>query len=251
MNAKKVGELIGKQDLVAIVFAGGLSELKYMQARQILVNDLHAKLYNLYHVVSSHPEKLIDILRQQIYHPQTLDDAKTALFDTDPVKAAAGYFIINWMTRCNGGVDDKKKGSGVLAMRWTASGGSSIARWKAAVDGLPEWADLLRSKCECTCLDWRHIRAKWNDRKGHAIYLDPPWIDGGEYYLHKFTPDDQYELACWANSLKYTTVVVRHSDHIGYRMNYRDEHWDWIPIDARNQHGNETGEYLIRNRAST
>lgn len=248
MHAAKVGELIGKQDLIGVVFAGGLSELPFLNARQILVNDKHEQLYNLLKVLTNVPERLIEKLKKLPYHPSTLSDAKAALTSICVVERAAGFFVLNWMTRCSGGME--KAGNGNLAMRFTASGGSSIARWNSAVDGLPSWAELLLSKCECTCLDWRGFRAKWSDRKGHALYLDPPWIEAGDDYLHKFILQDHRELSDWARSLQHTTVVIRHSNHPEYQQNYDKElGWEWFPVDAKNQAGNSTGEVLIRKRA--
>ena len=248
MHAKMVGKLIGKQDLIGIPFAGGLSELPYMNARQILVNDRHSELLNLYRVLMENGHSLKAELESHLYHPSTLEEAKKVLesdVDSSPkLIRAASYFIVNWMTRCSGGTDAEQDGS--LAMRWTASGGSSIARWNSAVEGLPEWATLLRSKCECTCLDWRDFAKKWKDRKGHALYLDPPWIDAGDDYLHKFSIEDHFEMASWANSLKETRVVIRHSDHPKYRFEYPEGSvWSWLYVDATTQAGNKTGEVLI------
>lgn len=244
MHAEKVGKLIGKQDLIGIPFAGGLSELPHMNSRQILVNDKHKELFNLYWALKTHPSEFIRVVKDGLYHPGTLENARQRLQSDLPFDRACGYFVVNWLTRCSGG--EEKEGEGSLAMRWTASGGSSIARWNSAVDGLPKWAEILRTRCECTCLDWREFIEKWNDRKGHAIYLDPPWIEGGEKYVHKFTTKDHTDLAIWAGSLKETAIVLRHSDHPLYREMYQDTGWEWVQVNAKNQAGNSTGEVLIR-----
>ena len=244
MHAERVGELIGKQDLIGIPFAGGLSELPFMNARQLLVNDKNAHLFNLYHILGSHHVLFQARLEQQIYHPKSIEAAKQGILSTNDFERAVSYFLINWMSRCSGGTDAELSGS--LAMRWTASGGSSIARWNAAVEGLPKWAEIIRSKCECTCLDWREFAKKWKNRKGHALYLDPPWIDAGDDYVHKFTMLDHIEMAAWAEEQTECRVVIRHSDHPEYRKLYRDG-WTFIPVDAVNQAGNKTGEVLIVN----
>lgn len=247
MHAEKVGQLMGKQDLIGIPFAGGLSELPFLQSRQILVNDKHSHLYDLYQQIMKNDGPMQNMLKMYPYHPQSLADAKSKLTSDSPFERSLSYFAINWLTRCSGGME--KEGEGSLAMRFTASGGSSIARWNSAVDGIPKWAALLRTKCECTCLDWREFRDKWNDRKGHGLYLDPPWIGAGDDYLHKFTLQDHRELSDWARSLNNTRVVVRHADCSEYQCNYdKDAGWDWTYVDAKNQAGNSTGEVLIRNR---
>jgi len=246
MHAEKPGDLIGKQDLICVPFGGGLSELPFFNARQILINDKHEQLYNLYHVLQNHSNALQDLLSPQLYHPKTLSEAKVWLETGMPTDKAFAFFLINWLTRCAGGTE--KEANGALAMRWTASGGSSIARWRSAVECLPKWAELLRTKCECTCLDWREIADNWKDRKGHALYLDPPWIGAGDDYLHKFSVLDHGSLFGWVKGLSHTTVVIRHSDDPLYREMYKEsDGWEWFPVDAKNQAGNSTGEVLIRN----
>ena len=247
MHAKKVGELFGKQGVIGVPFAGGLSEIPYFDARQILVNDKNNHLYNLWHVLTEDPDEFQFMLENEIYHPETLSTAKSNINSENRFDRALAYFICNWMTRCAGGTDSETDGS--LAMRWTASGGSSIARWRAAVEGLPKWAEILRTKCECTCLDWQVFAKKWKDRKGHALYVDCPWIKGGEDYVHKFNDGDHFALAQWLDSLTATTIVVRHHDCDQYRNYYSESNgWEWFPVDAVNQAGGETGECLIRKR---
>lgn len=249
MHAQKVGELIGKQDLIGVPFAGGLSELPFLNARQILINDMHHFLYDLYWAVKTHESEFIRCTKDWLYHPCSLDRARDSIKSGNAFDRAVGYFIINWLTRCAGGMEKESDAS--LSMRWTASGGSSIARWRSAVEGLPQWAELLKTKCECTCLDWRDFAKKWKDRKGHAIYVDPPWIAGGDDYLHKFTTVDHMGLAEWLGSLKETAVVVRHNDCPAYRQWYPESSfdWEWFAVDAKNQHGNQTREVLIRKLA--
>ena len=244
MNAHLVGQLLGKQDIIGVVFAGGGSEIPHLRARQIMINDAHSMLINLYRVVTISPGELMRRLEACLYHPTELAEAKELLKSDCAIDRAFAFFVVNWMTRSAGG--SSREINGNLAMRFSASGGSSIARWLSAVRGIPEWAALLKG-CEFTCLEWKAFRDKWVDRPGHALYLDPPWIAAGDDYLHKFSIIDHYQVSDWVRGLESTTVVIRHADCEQYRTYYReDDGWEWFPVEAKNQRGNETGECLIR-----
>lgn len=246
-NAKTIGELIGKRDWVGIPFCGGCSEVPHIQARSILLNDLHWHIYNLAkHVADPETfESLYETVDAQLFHPTPLDRAQSVCKHPDSyrdIEIAAAYFIVVWMSRsAEAGTGDEFDGQ--IASRFTASGGSSIRRWRSAVEALPEWHKILRERCEFKCLTWRKFASKCHDREGHGLYVDGPWADAGERYLHKFTEQDHRDMADWLKSFEKTYVVIRHSDHPLYRELYPD--WQWTEIGGRNQGNNKISECLL------
>lgn len=256
-NAKQIADVIGKQSIVAIPFCGGCSEVPYIDARQILINDVHSHIVNLACVVSGGEcfEKMRKHVERHLLHPLVLETAREHLAKIESEeekphipnwKWATAYFINVWMARSNAGTESETKQP--LASRFTASGGSSVKRYRSAVDGLTEWHDILKTKCEFTCLDFRQFLSKCKDRVGHAIYGDPPWIGAGDEYKHKFSMDDHAELAATLREFENCRVVVRHSDHEFYREAYAG--WNTYELPSRTQSNEVKKELLFVNEPS-
>ncbi len=257
INAKIIGEEIGKQAMVSIPFCGGCPEVVYIDARQILLNDLHRHIITLAMTVAD--EKGFKALREQVenvlVHPCYLDIARAVLReaegaqyhpDVDEVWAAA-YFTNVWLSR-SGTAGSDRETDGPVGSRRTTSGGSSVRRWRSAVEGLQFWHTLLKTRCEFLCEDWRVFSRKVRDHNKHAIYIDPPWQGAGAAYIHKFTEQEHRELAAWLHEFQNCRVVIRHSDHPLYRELYPD--WTWVEIGGRNQGNEKISECLIINGPS-
>ena len=256
MNAKVIGAEIGKQALVSIPFCGGCSEVVHIDARQILLNDLHRHIITLGMTVADDTgcAEMVEQLEDTLVHPDYLDaalDIIAIVEDGDAPPAidsvwAAAYFTVAWLSRSSAGSDSEL--SAGLASRRTASGGSSVKRWRSAVEGLPAWHKVLKTRCAFSCLDWRDWMAKVHDEKNQAVYADPPWRDAGKRYKHRFTKQDHIDLAARLHEFKNCRVVIRHSDHPLYRELYQN--WTWVPIGGRNQGNKAISEALIINGPS-
>jgi len=254
-NAKTIGALLGKHDWVGIPFCGGCCEIPHIQARSIAANDLHRHVITLAMTVAGEGyEKLRDLIDDVMVHPDFLDRARRDLETieqggsesrVDPYWAAA-YFVNSWLSRSTNVGTDREL-SVQIATRFTASGGSSVRRWRSAVESLPEWHKILRDRVEFTCLDWRVFLDKCHDRDGHALYVDPPWQDAGEEYKHKFTESDHRQLANWLREFEKTYVLIRHSDHPLYRELYPD--WQWRELGGRNQGNRKISESVLTQRS--
>jgi site-specific DNA-adenine methylase len=255
-HAKIIGAEIGKQAMVSIPFCGGCSEVMYIDSRQILLNDLHRHIITLAKTISSQLEfdAMMLELDTVLVHPDCLAHAREVLATIEkgdqPAQAdrvwAAAYFINVWLSRSNAGT--KSEFRQPLASRRTTTGGSSIRRWRSAVDGLQYWRQVIYGRCEFECLEWRHWMVKVRDELNHAIYADPPWFDSGGEYAHAFTEQDHRDLAECLRKFEQCRVVIRHSDHPVYRELYGD--WTWVPVVGRTQGNNPISEMLIINGPS-
>ena len=256
-NAAVIGQEIGKQALVSIPFCGGCSEVVHIDARQILLNDLHRHIITLAMTVADPDEfaMMLGDVNDVLVHPDYLARARYTLAiveegDAPPVPDcvwAAAYFMNVWLSR-SGTAGSNREIGGLIASRRTTSGGSSVRRWRSAVEGLKAWHELLKDRCEFSREDWRVFSKKVHDHTGHAIYADPPWQGAGYDYIHKFTKQDHRDLAAWLSTFRECRVVIRHSDHALYRELYPD--WTWVDIGGRNQSNKRISEMLIINGPS-
>ena len=257
MNASRIGEEIGKQDWVGIPFCGGCCEVPHIKARSIYLNDVHNHIVTLAMTVADAPEfhAMQEMLEDVLVHPAYLLEARkyTAAMEEQGREPqpdadwAAAYFTNVWISRSSAGTEDEFKQP--LASRMTATGGSSVRRWRSALEALPEWHQVLKERCEFSCRDWRDWLEQTKDRPGHALYIDPPWQDAGKEYKHKFTEQDHRDLADVLHGYENCRVVIRHSDHPLYRELYPD--WTWVELSSRNQANKVIREMLVTNKTQT
>src|SRR5690606_30271017 len=134
LNAKRVGLELRGCAWVGVPFAGSMSELLHIDARTILVADLHRHLINLARVVS-HPVQgpmLYRLARRLLFHPDQLKEAQAVCAeleafspdwgDTDripDVDWALAYFVVCWMGR-SAVAGTKGEFRGGIATRWDA-----------------------------------------------------------------------------------------------------------------------------------
>lgn len=254
MLAPVVGKQIGKVDWCGVLFSGGMAEVPHIQARALLVNDLHRDIINLAKVVADDSRRkwLVKEADANPFHPDVLESAQSVLkqFSPDDTNLRAlCYFVAVWMGRsATAGTDGEFDGN--LAVRFTASGGGSNVRYRSAIDSLEAWGATLR-RCEFTVLDFRVFLKKCHDRKGHALYSDAPFPGAGDDYRHKFTEADHRDLARLLSEYRDTRVVVRYYDHPLVRELYPESRWTWVRLKGRDQANNaEKAEVLIINGES-
>jgi site-specific DNA-adenine methylase len=263
-NAPAVGRLLDGCKFVGIPFAGGMSEVPYIKAK-ILANDLHRHIINLCEVVANdaHREWLAREADKFPFHPDVLAEAQKHAanwrhddpdndWETD-CSAALWYFVCNWMGRGGeGGTPGEFKGK--LAVRWNADGGGSNTRYRTAIAALDAWGKAFK-RCEFECMDALDFLEKFQDREDHGLFVDAPWPNDGDRYTHKFSKEDQRELAAWLEGFAHTRIVVRYGDHPLIRRLYPETRhrqclktpWTWIPLDSRTQANERKPEFLIVN----
>lgn len=253
--APHVGAQLAGVPFVAIPFAGGLSEVRCIAARTLLVGDLHRHVIALASVVA-HPQmgpRLIRRLRRWVCHEAAMEAAQERCVGyerdgppEDLVQWAEDYFAASWLAR-SGMAGTEKEFQASFAARYDAGGGDPARRFYSAVDGL---RDLRRTLQRCTFVvrDAFDLLADLKDDAETGIYCDPPWFLDGNRYRHKFTDEHHARLEKQLRSFKAAKVVVRYGDCKQLRRLYTPDHWHFVKLDGRTQHNNVKKEVLITNR---
>jgi site-specific DNA-adenine methylase len=239
-----------------------MSEVPYIKARTIVLNDVHRHIINAAYI-AAHPQlgpKMYRRLRRLPFDQELLDQSRQhcilrerSATDADPssdlpederLQWACAYFSTCWMGRsAKAGTTDEFKGG--LPLRWNAGGGDSAVRYHNAVLSLPAWRRTLR-RCNFSTLDFRKFLAKCKDAPRHGIYSDSPFPDAGDTYKHDFTREDHRDLAKLLAQYKLSRIVVRFYDHPLVRELYPESIWQWQRIDGgRDQANQETPEVLL------
>lgn len=251
-NAAAVGRLLGGCRFVGIPFAGGMSEVPFITAKQILANDLHRHIINLCAVVANDDMRpsLAKAADEMPYHPDilVLAQRQAASFGGEPFTtpnydAALAYFVSVWMGR-GGKAGTTGEFNGALPIRWNAGGGGSNRRYRTAIEALGAWGETFR-RCEFTCMDGLEFVLKFKDEPGHGLYVDAPWPDAGEEYLHQFSEADQDALARLLVQFQHARVVVRFGEHPLIRRLYPEPVWTWLAGESRDQANAVKPEWLI------
>ncbi len=253
--AKHVGAALDGCSWVGIPFAGGMSELLYITARTLLVADKHRHVINLASVLGHpvHGPQLYRRLRRKILHPAELRPAQLFCVNRPPftipdLHAAENYFVASWMGRSAKALTDGEF-KGRLCLRWDAGGGDSTVRYQSAVSSLRAWRKVLQ-RASFAVLDVRDFAAKVKDRKGHGVYVDPPFMGPGDAYKHKFSAADHRWLAEWLAGFKNTRAVCRFYDIPQIRSLYPESRWEWRSFDGRKQTNATAPEVLLVSRAT-
>jgi DNA adenine methylase len=258
MIAQHVGEELAGCRWVGVPFAGGMTELLYIEAPTIVVSDLHRHVVNLACCVANDESRrwLINELKAVPFHPDVLATAQKWCQQNEPRwremsrdgEAALYYFISAWMGR-SGKSGTATEFTGGLPVRWNANGGDSCKRFRSAARGLVGWRDVLR-RCNFLTIPVADFLAKVKDEDGHGLYLDPPFPDAGEEYRHRFTPENHRAMAADLAAYKRTRVVCRFYDHPLIRELYPEGQWTWRRLKGRKQSNAEAPEVLILNGPS-
>ncbi len=262
MLAEEVGKELAGCNYVAVGFAGGMSELAYINARTILVNDVHRHVINLASVIGSNKDRLADALSSLPFHPDVLRYAQMHCMEmeragwdfgrrdtaSDEVWAV-NYFICCWMGRsAKAGTKDEFKGA--LPIRYTTSGGDSNVRYRSAIESLDAWSAIMR-RCNFSTDDVFVMLDKIKDVAGTGIYNDQPFPGPGDDYKHTFDESKTRQLAERVAKFQNARVVCRFYDHQLIRELYPEGRWTWRRLKGRDQANNATKpEVLIVNRSS-
>lgn len=254
-SASMVGELLGKRDWVGVPFLGSGTELRGIECRAGVANDLHSHLINLAMVVRRPAllERLAHNLILTPFHDVELVRAQKRLRAREagrPVKGytnlnwARDYFVAAWMTR-SADAGTGKELSGLLALRWTSSGGDSAVRYRAAVDALTAWCDLFQ-RWSFTLGDGVAFCRCCKDLPRHALYADPPWRGPGDKYTFTMTDEQHKALADVLGWFKKAAVLLRIGDDDFSRALYPLRlGWTWRSYTTRSQANKPVREALV------
>ena len=255
MNAELPGKLLGPCRWIGVPFAGGLCEVPHLQATAVVCNDLDRSVINLAAVVKRERAKLVAMIDELPFHPDTLKEAQRVCHnwqrfggDVEPdIFAACAYFVSMWMGRNDSAGTDKELDAS-LSVRWNGNGGDSNKRFRNASASLAEWEKVMRS-CTFTCKDALEFIDNVKDREADrlGLYVDCPWPDDGAAYKHKFDEKQQRLLAMEISRFGYTRVVVRFGEHPLVRELYPETSWKWHPVSSRTQANSVKSEWLLTN----
>ena len=250
--AHTVGEALVGCNWVGVPFAGGMSELLYITARTVVVNDLHRHVINLAKVLA-HPTTgppMYRRLRRLAFHPEQHHESQQWCKQhpdrphlvPDP-EAAFHYFVTSWMGR-SAKMGTGHEFNGGPPVRWGATGGDSNTRYRSAVASILGWRRVL-ARCNFLCLDGFTFLESCQDKPGHGVYCDPPFLDAGDRYKHGFTETQHYQLSLILGEFTKTRVVCRFYDHPMVRELYPAPRWKWMSSTGRNQANAKTHEVLL------
>jgi DNA adenine methylase len=135
------------------------------------------------------------------------------------------YFVASWMGR--NGVAGTERINYQIATRWTAGGGSGPLRFHSAVDSIPAWCERLRN-IHVLKRDVFEVLPRIEDAELVSIYIDPPYIEEGDKYLHGFEADQHVRLAVELNRFEKARVVVSYYDHAAFPELYEG----WTKLDC-------------------
>lgn len=257
--AANVGAALKGCRWVGVPFAGGMCELRHIEASTILVGDLHRHVINLANVLKSGEfgPMLIRDLRRQVFHEDELANAQRRLTIREKraseynrsvmsevsYEDAVDYFVIAWMGR-NGTAGTPAEFKAGLSVRWDAGGGDSAIRFRSAVEALRDWRTIM-VRCTFVVRDVFDFLREVQDKPGHGLYCDPPFPGPGDKYTHPFDERKQRRLSEELTSFKTCRVVCRFYDHPLIRELYSEGEWQWHHFKGRTQANGVGAEVLL------
>lgn len=204
-------------------FCGGMAVLlAKRKCTYEVVNDLHGDLINLTMVIQDDHwgPKFYRQLRRTLVSEElhrlmveVCDDeivwsyTETAMSDYN-LRRAVAFFIKSWLGR-NGMAGTTSKDS--FCIRYEAKGGTPGKRFTSAVDSIPQWRKRMRGVVILRRNGFSLIE-KIPDKKGVAVYVDPPYLKKGIDYVYDFRTEDHVKLAKLLNQFKQARIVVSYYD---------------------------------------
>lgn len=195
------------------------------------VNDIYGPVINLARVVASDRYcELYDRLSRTMSSIDIFEGCRDKWMDErdevamapmgerpsdEQLETAYRFFVVSWMGV--NGVTGTKKCNYHKAKRWSPGGGSGAVRWCSAVDSMPAWHQRLR-RINIHHMDGFEVLAKITDHPKTVIYMDPPYIIGGDRssgarYCHEFADSDHERLAGLARRFKQARAIISYYDN--------------------------------------
>jgi site-specific DNA-adenine methylase len=134
---------------------------------------------------------------------------------------------------------------GGLAVRWNAGGGDSAVRFQNAVRSMVPWRRGFLSRCTFVCMDGFAFLDECKDEPDCAVYCDPPWVDDGDDYRHKFSVADHRRLRERLTAFKHARIVLRYGDCPLVRELYSSGDWQWSEMSGRTSANKKKAEVVI------
>jgi DNA adenine methylase len=259
MLAEEVGKHLKGCAWVGITCAGGMSEIPYITARTILVNDVHRHVINLAWSIREYPKELQEKLATATFHPDELRTAQRRCLEIEEagyktitmpnLQWAVEYFLASWMSR-NGTAGCKNEFQTKLSLRYTPHGGDSAVRLRSAIESIDAWTKTMQ-RCTFTTECMFDMLRKCHDEAGNGIYIDATFPDAGDDYKFKLSMQ-QHELLPQALArFDKTKVVMRWYDHQLIRRLYPERQWTWHYLKGRDSANNaEKPEVILVNRGA-
>lgn len=254
-----VGQLLKGADWVGIPFAGSMSEIPYIRARTVVINDVHKGVITLARVISDETlgPKLYRRLRRHALHPDDLAESQSicrkmeqlanccaALDEETILRWAENMFVASWLAR-SGSAGTKTEFDAKLSLRWAAGGGDSAVRFQNAIRSINAWRRSLR-RASFSSIDAFAFLDKCKDLPQHAIYCDQPFPGGpGDKYKHHFTLQQTKRLSGELLRFSQARVVSRFYDHPIVRDLYPETEWTWHHLSGRKQTNEVAPEVLL------
>jgi DNA adenine methylase len=257
-----VGELLTDCTHVSVPFAGGMTELRHIAARTIIVGDLHRHVINLANVLKEPVMGpiLIRELRRTPFHEDTLKQAQIVCRARERCESpdafgycyedALNYFVCAWMGR-NGTAGTSGEFRNGLSVRWDAGGGDSATRFRSAVEALRDWRKIM-PRCTFLVRDCFALLDDVKDQTGCGVYCDPPFPSAGAGYKHNPGAAGSAEerafherLAAKLTAFKATRVVVRFYRHDLVTELYPRDKWDWIELEGGKKQTNAPAPEIL------
>jgi len=216
--AGRIVEALGPHKSYFEPFCGSMAVLFAKEPCEMeTVNDLHADLINLARVVSDEELgfKLYDKLARTLYCEQLFRDAKERWLSAPPlngspdIERAYDYFVASWMGL--NGVSGTERYNYQFALRWCRGGGQGARRWQSVISSMPAWHKRLRNVVIIN-RDAFIVIDNIKDDSDTAVYIDPPYFDKSDKYVHDFKNSDHTRLAGALGRFRKAKVVVSYYD---------------------------------------
>jgi len=218
--APRIVGLLGKHRVYWEPFCGSMAVLMVKPPCIMeTVNDLHSDLINLARVVQDRGlgPQLYRRLRRTFMCEMLFKEAAERYkhrtyhkpVEAPDIDRAYDYFLCAWLGR-NGVAGTNSYNQG-FCVRYTANGGHAAKRFQSAIGSIPAWRRRLAN---VTILQWDafELLERIDDKRGTAIYIDPPYLVKGAKYTYDFEESDHIRLAQMLGRFKETWIVVSYYD---------------------------------------
>jgi DNA adenine methylase len=220
--APQIVELLGKHTVYWELFCGSMAVLLAKpQCVMETVNDLHGDLINLARVLQKEDTvvelygRLSRTLMHEQLHKEAAERYKARTYYEEcseiDVDRAYDYVLCAWFGR-NGVAGTHSYNQG-FCVQYTANGGHAAKRFRSVIESIPAWHQRLMN-VTILCRDAFELLTRIEDKKGTAIYVDPPYIVKGAKYIYDFEGEAEHrKLAELLNRFKEARVVVSYYAH--------------------------------------
>ena len=236
--ASRIVEVIGAHKVYWEPFCGSMAVLMAKPPVEMeTVNDLFGDITNLARVIQDREIcfDFYELLSRTLYCEQLWREAKEEWMrrgqwrdGTADMQRAYYFFVVSWMGI--NGVSGTERCNYHFAMRWCRGGGQGARRWESVVQSIPAWHRRLANVVIIN-RDGFEILENIKDDSDTAVYIDPPYFDKSDKYLHDFTEDEHRKLARLLLRFEKSKVVISYYDDERLNDLYEPTDWQKIRLD--------------------